>query len=199
MFNLVDSVTSGHIVLEPESNNTITKRIIETYNPIFRPMSNVIKTESGYTVIIPPQNIGGTKVEVEKLGGGQYLVLKTPSYFGARTERIIMTEDELVKEFNGFQLKKDQKKADLAKFFKMKNPYDYFLTKNGYVIKSLNGNNMTGAKTEIKERPDGTYLVKTTAYPGCPAEIEILTEQELISKYKGEKYDDNARFNNLVT
>ena len=76
MFNLVDSVTSGHIVLEPESNNTITKRIIETYNPIFRPMSNVIKTESGYTVIIPPQNIGGTKVGALF---GEAVVIKHPA------------------------------------------------------------------------------------------------------------------------
>ena len=96
------------------------------------------------------------------------------------------------------RLKKDELKADMKKMAEPKNPYNYFRTKSGYVIKLLNGNNMTGASTEIKEQPDGTYLVISYAYPGCPSEREILTERELVAKFNAEKSDTQDKIYNLV-
>lgn len=198
MINPVESVNSGRVVFGNENQNELSERIETMLNPIIRPTSRTIKTESGYTIILPPQNIGGPKIEIEKLGGGYYMVLKTPVYYGAQTEKIIMTEKELVKEFNGFRLKKDELKADMKKMLEPKSPYNYFRTKNGYLIKLLNGNNVTGASTEIKEQPDGTYLVISYAYPGCVSERAILTERELVAKFNAEKAEGPDKVYNMV-
>lgn len=198
MINPIESLNSGSVVLQNEQQNSISEQIKTLSNPIIKATSKIIKTENGYTIILPPQNIGGPKVEIEKLGGGYYMVSKTPVYYGAATEKIIMTEKELVKEFNGFRTKKDELNADMKKILASPKPFDYFRTKNGYLVKMLNGNNMTGASTEIKEQPDGTYLVISYAYPGAPSEKEILTERELVAKYNAEKDDTKDKIYNLV-
>ena len=198
MINSIESLNSGSIVLQNERQNTISEQIQTLCNPILKAPSTTVKTESGYTIILPPQNIGGTKVEIEKLGGGYYMVLKTPSYYGAKTEKVIMSEKELIKAFNGFRTKKDELNADMKKLLEDRKPYDYLRTKSGYLVKMLNGNNATGAYTEIKEQPDGTYLVKSYVYPGCPSKEEVLTEKELVAKYNAEKDDTQERIYNLV-
>ena len=198
MINPIESLNSGSVVLQNEKQSTISEQIQTLYNPIIKATSTIIKTENGYTIILPPQNIGGPKVEIEKLGGGYYMVLKTPVYYGATTEKIIMSEKELVKAFNGFRTKKDELNADMKKILASPKPYDYFRTKNGYLVKTLNGNNMTGARTEIKEQPDGTYLVTSYAYPGCPSKEEILTEKELVAKYNAKKDESPEKIYNLV-
>jgi hypothetical protein len=198
MINPVESVNSGRLVVGNENRNELSERVETMLNPIIRQTSRTIKTESGYTIILPPQNIGGPKIEIEKLGGGYYMVLKTPVYYGAQTEKIIMTEKELIKEFNGFRHKQDALNADMKKILTSKEPYDYIRTKSGYLVKMLNGNNVTGARTELKEQPDGTYLVISYAYPGCPSKQEILTERELVAKYNAEKDETQDKIYNLV-
>ena len=77
-------------------------------------------------------------------------------------------------------------------------PYNYFRTKSGFLIKHLNGNNVTGASTEIKEQADGTYLVISYAYPGCVSEKVVLTEKELVAKFNAEKAEGPDKVYNLV-
>lgn len=188
MINPVQSLNSGTIVYQFEKPNTVAEQIQWLCNPLIKAPSDIIHTESGYTVIIPPQGLGGSKIEVEKLGGGYYLISKTSSIFGAQTEKIIMSEKEFIDAFNGVKTKKDDEKTS-EKRFKLKAPYDYFRTKSGYVIKLLNGNNITGASVEVKAQPDGTYLVTTRPYGGGKPEKEILSEWELIKEFHGEKVE----------
>ena len=199
MINTVESLNSGILVLQLDSQNTSVADQIKTLcNPFIKAPSTIIKTEHGYTVIIPPQNIGGPQIEVEKLGNGYYLVQKTPPYYGAKTETILMSEKEFIREFNGFKTKKEvDEKIDVKKLVD-KSPYDYFRTKGGYIIRFLNGNNITGASTEIKPQADGTYLVLTKAYAGAPAEKKYFTEQELVTKFHGEKAEVPDKIYHLV-
>lgn len=199
MINPVESLNSGILVLQLDApNTTVADQMKILCNPFIKAPSTIIKTENGYTVIIPPQNIGGPKIEVEKLGGGYYLVQKTPVYYGAKTEKIIMTEEEFVKTFNGVKTKKEiDEKIDKKRII-ANDPFDYFRTKSGYVIRLLNGNNVTGASTEVKPQLDGTYLVTTKAYAGAKAEKEVLTEQELIARFHGEKVESPDKIYNLV-
>lgn len=197
MINPVRSLNSGMLVFQVKPENSVAEQIQWICNPIIKAPSDIIHTESGYTVIIPPQGLGGSKVEVEKLGGGYYLISKTPAYFGAQTEKIIMSEKEFVEAFNGIKTKKDNKKVSPKKIIS-NDPYNYFRTKNGYVIKLLNGNNITGASEEIKEQPDGTYLVTTRAYGGGKPQKEILSEWELVKRFHGEKIEFPDRIYNQV-
>ena len=199
MINPVESLKAGSIVLDIESPNTaVADQIRFLCNPFIKAPSTIIKTESGYTVVIPPQNIGDTKIEVEQLGGGYYLVSKTQPYYGATTQKIIMNEKEFIKNFNGY--KTTQEKDELIKKnpTSVNNPFDYFKTKSGYVIKLLNGNNITGATTKIEPQPDGNYLIISQAYPGAKEEKLYLSEQELIRKFNGERIEVAEKMYNLV-
>ena len=199
MINPVESLKAGSIVLDIESpSTTVADQIRLLCNPFIKAPSTIIKTESGYTVIIPPQNLGGPKIEVEQLGGGYYLVSKTPTYYGAQTQKIIMSEKEFIKEFNGFKTRLETDEKINKKRIIANDPYDYFRTKSGYVIKLLNGNNVTGATTDIEPQSDGSYLVISRAYPGAPEEKLYLSEQELIDKYDGEKIEVAEKMYNLV-
>ena len=198
MINPIDSLNSGVLVLQLEpTDSTIAEKIQETCNPFIKAPSTIIKTEHGFTVIIPPEGLGGSKVEVEQLGGGYYLIKKT-SCFGTSSESIIMSEKEFVEAFGGFKTQKEiDEKIDIKRIISHE-PYNYFRTKSGYIIKLLNGNNVTGASAEVKAQADGTYLVTTRAYGGAPAEKEILSEQELVAKFGGEKVEIPDKIYHLV-
>ena len=100
MINTVESLNSGILVLQLDSQNTSVADQIKTLcNPFIKAPSTIIKTEHGYTVIIPPQNIGGEKISINRIGPDQYLVVTERPVYGSKPKYEIYTEEELVAKY----------------------------------------------------------------------------------------------------
>ncbi|MBQ8668751.1 hypothetical protein IJ472_03145 [bacterium] len=189
MISPTDSISMNKLLLtiSPYYRNDEIENLKKYTNPFFENTKDIIRTESGYIIVVPEQTLGGVKTVIHKLGNGLYLVEKT-LFNSENAQRIIMDEDELVEAFNGIKVKKDKKVKQENFLDKLLNPYDLFQTKHGYVIKLLNGNNITGAKQNVKALPDGTYLVTSSPRPGIE-EKRILTEAQLVEEFDGEKME----------
>ena len=59
----------------------------------------VFTTENGHRIILPPQNIGGDKISINRIGPDQYLVVTERPVYGSKPKYEIYTEEELVAKY----------------------------------------------------------------------------------------------------
>lgn len=59
----------------------------------------VFTTENGHRIILPPQNIGGEKISINRIGPDQYLVVTERPVYGSKPKYEIYTEEELVAKY----------------------------------------------------------------------------------------------------
>ena len=98
MINATDSVNVANVqgtnnLVNPEQQKT---GLVIQFPPTGLGLPGVFTTEHGHRILLPPQNIGGDKVTINRIGPNQYLVVTQKPVYNAKRKYEIYKEEELV-------------------------------------------------------------------------------------------------------
>ena len=102
MINATDSVNVANVqgtanIVNPEQKVSL----IAPFAPIGTGIPGTFRTEHGYYIRLPQQNIGGPKVTIQRIAPDQYLVVTKATVYNSKPQYELYSEAELVKKFNG--------------------------------------------------------------------------------------------------
>ena len=101
MINATDSINVANV---QGTNNLVNPEQQKTGSIIQIPptgfgLPRVFTTEHGHRIVLPPQNIGGDKVTINRIGPNQYLVVTEKPVYNSKPKYEIYTEEELVTKY----------------------------------------------------------------------------------------------------
>lgn len=105
MINATDSVNVANV----QGTSNIVKSedktsLVAPFAPIGTGIPNTFRTEHGYYIRLPQQNIGGPKVTIQQIAPNQYLVVTKATVYNSKPQYELYSEAELVKKYGGQKL-----------------------------------------------------------------------------------------------